>query len=552
MASLCGTKRHSCLLIILSLYILYFAGISVCKSQLALKSTMSIAFASAVKLHASKLRKTEKSKKENTNLTQNKHRGRLHRDQLTTQKTEEELSEDRTVAASIEEKGDSICPSTSAFFRPVRTAFVRITDEASALLKEVRPVRGAFDGVAEAVPLVWKGYYLGFESLLNCSQTGLTENGLIGLILGATEGSLRFLSMTFIGLLAGVYQGTRGIHAIPESIRASKEGKIWDKRLREWSFYSLDAEERLFFSDARDNENDNGPPWTTGNGSEGEKRRPLRKNVKDSTYYDILNVPVDASTSEIKKAYYKLALTLHPDKNDELSAAESFAQINNIYRVLTNEELRDIYDKSGSCYVNRITADTTELTSDTQVNPYIFFSKLFGSSAMGPELYVGEDLAIATIIDNMLLLTDRADSRFRSPTREFWYESPQQRTRQVKIASHLRLRIDNYVKSSQDCVPLGEFEKSCRYEAEALVTTLDVVNHDRSLLNGIATGIISETMKYLVPPWIKPLLMNFFVARDTVYNFNNNQNLNRAAQESMFKYHRQTSMTERKMLKWKT
>lgn len=107
--------------------------------------------------------------------------------------------------------------------------------------------------------------------------------------------------MTFIGLLAGIYQGARGIHVIPESIRSSKEGKIWDKRLREWSFYSLDDEERLFFSDARDNENDNSHAWTTGNRSEGEKRRPLRRNVKDSTYYDILNVPIDASISEIKK-----------------------------------------------------------------------------------------------------------------------------------------------------------------------------------------------------------------------------------------------------------
>mmetsp|Transcript_20585 Transcript_20585/g.44814 ORF Transcript_20585/g.44814 Transcript_20585/m.44814 type:complete len:266 (+) Transcript_20585:604-1401(+) len=149
----------------------------------------------------------------------------------------------------------------------------------------------------------------------------------------------------------------------------------------------------------------------------------------------------------------------------------------------------------------------------------------------------------------MLLLTDRANSLFRSPTREFWYESPQQRTRQIKIASHLRLRIDNYVKNSQDFVSIEEFEKSCRYEAEALATTLDLANHDRSLLNGIATGIISETIKYLVPPWIKLLLVNFFVARDTLYNFNINQNLNRATQESIIKYHRQTSMAERENVK---
>ncbi|OEU15375.1 J-domain Dnj-12-like protein, partial [Fragilariopsis cylindrus CCMP1102] len=73
----------------------------------------------------------------------------------------------------------------------------------------------------------------------------------------------------------------------------------------------------------------------------------LRKKVKDTTYYDILNVPVDASTTEIKKAYYQLALTYHPDKNDAFSAAEHFTQINDIYRILTNDELRAIYDQTG-------------------------------------------------------------------------------------------------------------------------------------------------------------------------------------------------------------
>jgi len=192
-------------------------------------------------------------------------------------------------------------------------------------------------------------------------------------------------------------------------------------------------------------------------------------------------------------------------------------------------------------------ADKTDLKrSDTQVNPYIFFSTLSGSSIIGLELYVGNDLAIATIVDNMLLLTDRADPHFQSPTRKFWYESPQQLRRQVKIASHLRLRIDNYVMSSQDVVSLEEFEKSCRYEAEALVTSLDNMNHDRSLLNGIALGVISETIKYLVPPWTKPILMNFFLAKDAVHNFQINRDLNRAVQKSMFQYNRQSSMTEEK------
>jgi len=530
--------------------------------------TTPIVFVSAVKIHATKLRKTRKSQKGNANVNaipplNRRRRRRHHRVQSNTNDDKELLFGDQKVVmdTATEEQQDSFFFSTaSQFFQPVRSAFARITDDASLIMREVRPVRDAFDGVVEALPLVWKGYYLGFESLLNCSITGLTENGLGGLVLGATEGGLRLVSMTFTGVVAGAYQGIKGIHVIPESIRASQEGKTWDKRMCEWLFYSLDAEEQFFFSETTTTNNENGngngngnPPTTEKRKPEQTKRRQLRKKVKDSTFYDVLNVPVDASDSEIKKAYYQLALTLHPDKNNKISAAENFTQLNNIYRILTNDELRAIYDQSGSCYVTQM-ADKTDLKAvdNTQVNPYYFFSTLSGSSStIGLELYVGNDLAIATIIDNMLVLTDRADPRFQSPTRKFWYESPQQLQRQVKVASHLRSRIDNYImssSSSQDdvVISLEEFEKSCRYEAEALVTSLDGLNHDRSILNSIALGVISETIKYLVPPWTKPILKNFFLAKNAVQNFQTNRDLNRAVQKSMTKYNRQLSMTTEK------
>lgn len=46
------------------------------------------------------------------------------------------------------------------------------------------------------------------------------------------------------------------------------------------------------------------------------------KKCKD--YYEILNVTKDATDSEIKKSYKKLALQLHPDKNKAPGAAEAF------------------------------------------------------------------------------------------------------------------------------------------------------------------------------------------------------------------------------------
>jgi len=64
-------------------------------------------------------------------------------------------------------------------------------------------------------------------------------------------------------------------------------------------------------------------------------------------YYDILGVSRDASLEEIKKAYRKLALEWHPDRNKSPEAEERFKEINEAYEVLSNSEKRAAYDQFG-------------------------------------------------------------------------------------------------------------------------------------------------------------------------------------------------------------
>ncbi|KAA8549102.1 hypothetical protein F0562_000786 [Nyssa sinensis] len=66
------------------------------------------------------------------------------------------------------------------------------------------------------------------------------------------------------------------------------------------------------------------------------------------SYYDILQVPKGASDEQIKRAYRKLALKYHPDKNQgNEEANKKFAEINNAYEVLSDSEKRNIYDRYG-------------------------------------------------------------------------------------------------------------------------------------------------------------------------------------------------------------
>jgi len=61
-------------------------------------------------------------------------------------------------------------------------------------------------------------------------------------------------------------------------------------------------------------------------------------------YYDVLEVPQDATEEEIKKKYRKLSLQYHPDRNPDPSVAEHFKEINGAYETLSDKSKRNEYD----------------------------------------------------------------------------------------------------------------------------------------------------------------------------------------------------------------
>ncbi|ARU47853.1 molecular chaperone DnaJ [Sulfurospirillum diekertiae] len=68
----------------------------------------------------------------------------------------------------------------------------------------------------------------------------------------------------------------------------------------------------------------------------------------DLEYYEILEITKTADATEIKKAYRKLALQYHPDRNQgDKEAEEKFKAINEAYQVLSDEQKRATYDRYG-------------------------------------------------------------------------------------------------------------------------------------------------------------------------------------------------------------
>ena len=92
--------------------------------------------------------------------------------------------------------------------------------------------------------------------------------------------------------------------------------------------------------------------------------------VVNSKLYDILEVPITASIDEIKKAFKKLAIKYHPDKNNNPDANQKFQDINNAYQILSDPDKKQLYDNTGS------TSDNQQINFNDFVN---LFNQQFGN-----------------------------------------------------------------------------------------------------------------------------------------------------------------------------
>jgi DnaJ-class molecular chaperone len=70
--------------------------------------------------------------------------------------------------------------------------------------------------------------------------------------------------------------------------------------------------------------------------------------MASSDYYQILGVSKNATEAEIKRAYRKLALQYHPDRNKGKEAEEKFKEVNKAYEVLSDAQKRQTYDQFGA------------------------------------------------------------------------------------------------------------------------------------------------------------------------------------------------------------
>lgn len=96
-------------------------------------------------------------------------------------------------------------------------------------------------------------------------------------------------------------------------------------------------------------------------------------------YYEVLGVQRGAGGDEIKKAYRKLAMQFHPDRNKEANATTKFKEINEAYEILSDEEKRSLYDRYGHAGVRNGSSGASDFTGFTGFSD--IFEDLFGGFA---------------------------------------------------------------------------------------------------------------------------------------------------------------------------
>lgn len=120
-------------------------------------------------------------------------------------------------------------------------------------------------------------------------------------------------------------------------------------------------------------------------------------NLKTGSFYEALDIPETATADEIKKAYRKLSMIYHPDKNgNSQESTEKFQKISEAYEVLGNSEKKTDYDMTHNNPFFKMMSQGISQPGMSHMHPVDeLFSSLFGmpfmsgsgsGSGLGPDI----------------------------------------------------------------------------------------------------------------------------------------------------------------------
>jgi len=261
---------------------------------------------------------------------------------------------------------------------------------------------------------------------------------------GAVQaGPMGFLAGTIVGSCSGAALATAGVMNAGRYVISgvTNTPKYCQTLAQPMLPYNLtqEAEEVSAEVDLRSQQ------WVGGN-ADLEQHRDFSKvtHVENTTYYDLLGVPINADREEIVRTYRKLAMKMHPDRfktkprEIKKEMEEKFKKIVEAYQILSEDETRHKYNTQGH-------DETRNNGLDIEIN--ILLATVFGGGKF--EKYIGE-LQPSLFGKDLSKLLEKMTKNYTDE------ETPQpqlddmvvdkfvQRKREVELAGNLAKMLDEY------------------------------------------------------------------------------------------------------------
>ncbi|CAD7927354.1 unnamed protein product [Amoebophrya sp. A25] len=358
-------------------------------------------------------------------------------------------------------------------------------DALSETLNQTRP-KDAWDGLGQGLLATGTGLVAGVGMLVAAPIAGANEGGVGGFFSGLGKGIAGAVVCTVGGVAAAATQIARGVANTPEALQQGPNMK-WDSSLGKWVDDTVNLREleagKLEESESEDEE------------TEAMKEK-FGGNVLETEYYDLLGVAPTATPGEIKKAYYKKALVVHPDKNpNDPEAHKKFQELSQAYQILSDEKLRETYDRCGKSGVNQ--------QEMPDIDAAMFFSVLFGSERF--DSYTGK-LYIASQAETLMQTLQKRDSReelqgdiksgkavsdtiLKRNKAAAKRETRNQMRREIKLALNLRAKLAPWV--------MGRDEKNFMSEIAVEAEELKKASFGERMLQAIGFIYENKADKFL-------------------------------------------------------
>nr|CCM17818.1 hypothetical protein, conserved [Leishmania guyanensis] len=325
-----------------------------------------------------------------------------------------------------------------------------VFEEITSLFASRNP-KHALQGLSDGLRNTATGIGLGLAGVVAGTYGGAKEGGWGGMAKGFGAGMAGFVGLTGYGAYAGVRQIVRGVSNTRSAVSEVSKGEAyWDSNAEAWvrvnlprDFEGLPQTDEDLLSEARkayekaekDGSRPTMPPtMMPSDSAEGAEASPSPQGVDTGktepvatepvNYYAFLGVEATATPGEIRKAYTRKALEMHPDKNpSDSNATIKFQELNKIYNVLSHENTRVAYDRYGTVDP----ANVPEMTGNPMkellgatflealVGPLHFFlvfeGRVLFTAEMQRELHARRRLRVAKVLLSWL---DNGASGFES------------------------------------------------------------------------------------------------------------------------------------------